>query len=89
MILQYFSDFIKTENKEPTLGVLFEWLKERISTPAACHEDKIIQAELFWGINARGDYCLIGKSETGRNLIKSLYNFILSFEHLEDARKNS
>ncbi len=87
MILQYFSEYIKTEDKKPTLQCLFSWIKERIENPAICHEDKVIQAEIFLGKNVRGDYCLIGKGETGRNLVQSLYHYILGFEHLDDARK--
>ncbi len=86
MILKYFSKYLTENNLQASLPILFFWLKLKIETPAACHEDKIIQSEIYLGKNRRADFCLIGKSTTGRNLIKSLYNYVLGCGNLQTSR---
>ena len=86
MILKYFSQYLKDTNEVPTLEILFKWIKLKLETPAVCHEDKIIQSEIYLATTSKNDFCLIGKSETGRNLITSLYNYTLSYQNLHEAR---
>ena len=31
--------------------------------------------------NKAGDFFIVGKSDSGRTLVKALYNFALSYEH--------
>ena len=44
--------------------------------------------------NKSGDFFIVGKSESGRVLVKALYNYALSYEHyimskwLEDKKAN-
>ena len=47
MILKYFSQYLKDTNEVPTLEILFKWIKLKLETPAVCHEDKIIQSEIY------------------------------------------
>ncbi len=86
MILKYFSQYLQTTNKPPTFETLFLWLKDKLENPAKCHEDKIIQAEIFLAQNAQGKFCMIAKNKTGHNLTKSLYNYILSCQNIISAR---
>ena len=87
MILKYFADYIQQNKLTPNLKVLILWVKSRLDTPPTCHEDKVIQAEIYIAKNFQGEFCLIGKSETGRNLINSLYNYVLSCQNLIEARQ--
>ena len=86
MILKYFSDYLKATNKTATIEELSLWLREKLEKPAKCHEDKIIQAEIYLAQNKNGNFCLIGKNKTGRNLVKSLYHYVLSCRHITTAR---
>lgn len=86
MIIKEFSDFLKENKEKPPVSLLFFWLKTKIETPAKNNVEKIIQKEIYIAKNKAGDFLLIGKSPSGRNLIKSLYNFALSFEQQELAR---
>ena len=87
MILKYFSDYLQENDIEPTIKTLCLWLKEKLHNPPKCHGDKVIQAEIYLAENKNGEFCLIGKSDTGRNLIKALYNYTLSCQNVSFARK--
>ena len=86
MILKYFSEYLRTTNTPPTFEALFLWLKERLELPAKCHEDKIIQAEIFLAKNSHGKFFMIAKNKTGHNLTKSLYHYVLSCQNIQSAR---
>lgn len=86
MILQEFSDFLKQNEKKPSVSLLFAWLKIKIESPALTNVDKIIQKEIYIAKNKLGNSLFIGKYPSGRNLIQSLYNFALSFEQQKMAR---
>ena len=86
MIIKEFSDFLKENKEKPPVSLLFFWLKTKIESAAKNNVDKIIQKEIYIAKNKAGDFLLIGKSSSGRKLIKSLYNFALSFEQQELAR---
>ena len=87
MILKYFSDYLKETGKQASFEELSLWIKEKLELPAKCHEDKIIQAEIYLAQNENGSFCLIGKNKTGRNLIKSLYHYILGCRNITTARQ--
>lgn len=86
MILNSFSKVLKKTKSKKYLVLLVKWLKNRISKPAKSKVDKIIQKECWYAKNKNGDFLIIPKSETGRNLTKSLYNYILSIEHIDVSR---
>lgn len=88
MILKYFSQHLQSTNKEPTFEELILWLKERLELPPKCHEDKIIQAEIYLAQSQNGNICLLGKSKTGRNLVRSLYHYILGCQNINAAREH-
>lgn len=86
MILKEFSQYLQ-ENKEISAVVLLNnWIKTKIETPAVSNVDKIIQKEIYVAKNKYNDCLLIGKSDSGRRLIQTLYNFSLSFEQQKLAR---
>lgn len=86
MILNNFSKIIKKSKTKKYVKVLALWLKKHISRPAKNKTDKVIQAECWYAENKFGDFLIIPKSETGRNLTKSLYNYIKSVENVDVSR---
>ncbi len=86
MILKEFSQFLQNNIETSAIVLLNKWLKEKLEKPAVSNIDKIIQTEIYIAKNKYNDSLLIAKSESGRKLIKALYNFSLSFEQQKLAR---
>lgn len=86
MILENFSKIIKKTKTKKYIKLLTIWLKKRISKPAKTKIDKIIQKECWYAQNKKGDFLIIPKSQTGRNLTLSLFNYIKSVENLDISR---
>lgn len=86
MILSEFSKILKRIKTKKYVSLLTLWLKKRISTPAKTKIDKIIQSECWYAKNNNGDFLIIPKSQTGRNLTQSLYNYIQSVENVDVSR---
>ena len=86
MILKEFSQYLQENIEESAVVLLNKWLKTKIETPAQTNVDKIIQTEIYIAKNKYNDTLLIAKSESGRKLINTLYNFSLSFEQQKIAR---
>lgn len=86
MILKEFAEFLQTNEENPSVSLLYVWLKMKIETPAKSNVDKIIQKEIYIAKNKTGASLFIGKSPSGRSLMQSLYNFSLSFEQQKMAR---
>ena len=94
MIIKDFSDFLKEnykKDKKTTVELLAQWIKNKIENPPKTLVDKVLQKEIYLAKNKftkkRGEYFLIGKSDSGRILINALFNFALSFEQQDYARK--
>ncbi len=86
MILNSFSKFLRKTKTKKYIRIASLWLKKRISTPAKTKIDKIIQSECYFAKNKKGDFLIIPKSETGRNLTQALYNYIESVENVDISR---
>ena len=86
MILNEFSKILRRSKTRKYVSLLTVWLKKRISRPAKTKIDKIIQNECWYAKNKNGDFLIIPKSQTGRNLTQALYNYILSIENLDVSR---
>ena len=89
MIIKDFSKYLlKNYNGDKkTVVLLANWIKEKIENPPKTLVDKVIQKEIYLAKNKKGEFFLIGKSDSGRILINSLFNFALSFEQQDYARK--
>ena len=89
MIIKDFSKYLlKNYNGEKkTVELLAVWIKEKIENPPKNLVDKVIQKEIYLAKNKNGEFFLIGKSDSGRILINALFNFALSFEQQDYARK--
>lgn len=86
MILKEFSQYLQKNPEKSSILLLNDWLKEKIEKPAMTNIDKIIQTEVYIAKNKIGNTFLIAKSDSGRKLIKALYNFSLSFEQQKLSR---
>ena len=86
MILKEFSEYLKLNEKKSSVKMLYRWLREKLEMLPQSNVDRIIKAELYSAKNEYGDFMIIAKRESGRKLIKALYNFALSFEHQKIAR---
>lgn len=86
MILESFSKILKRTNSKKYVKLLTLWLKKRISKPAKTKVDRIIQSECWFAKNKYGDFIIIPKSQTGRNLTQSLYNYVKSVENVDVSR---
>lgn len=87
MILREFSKYLQEHNEDiannkiTTTKLLCEWIKLVINKNPKNHVDKIVHKEIMLAENKAGDFFIVGKSESGRVLVKALYNFALSYEH--------
>ena len=92
MILKEFAKFLQENNDKDSVFLLEIWLKEKLKTPTHDIVRKIIQNELYFAKNKNGSFIILGKNENGRILMKSLYNFALSYENykksVEEHNKN-
>lgn len=87
MILNEFSKYLQQRNEliisgtKSTTKLLCEWLQSVINKNPQNNVDKIIHTEIMLAKNSKGAFFIAGKSESGRVLVKALYNFALSYEH--------
>lgn len=86
MILTEFSKILKKTKTKKYVSLLTLWLKKRISKPSKTKVDKIIQSECWYAKNKKGDFLIIPKSQSGRNLTQALYNYIQSVENVDISR---
>ncbi len=87
MILSEFSKYLQSRNNDITSGqstgtqILCDWIKLVIYKNPKNNVDKIVHREIMLAENKSGDFLIVGKSESGRVLVKALYNYTLSYEH--------
>ena len=87
MILKAFSVYLQRhkndiiQNKTTATKLLCRWIKLVINKNPKNHTDKIVHKEIMLAENKAGDFLIVGKSESGRVLVKALYNYALSYEH--------
>lgn len=87
MILKEFSKYIQTKDNDiihknsSAAKILCDWIKLVINKNPKGHVDKIVHKEIMLAQNKADDYFIIAKSESGRVLLKALYNYAQSYEH--------
>ena len=87
MILQEFSKYLQANNEKiinnqtTATKLLCDWIKYVINKNPKKHVDKIVHKEIMFAENNSKDFLIVGKSESGRVLVKALYNFALSYEN--------
>ena len=86
MILKEFSKYIQQKNDDILSGkttatkILTDWIRLVIHKNPKKHVDNIVHSEIMLAENSYGEFLLVGKSESGRILIKALYNYAQSYE---------
>ena len=86
MILKEFSKYLQNNKDKNSVILLNEWLIKRLNTPSLNKVDIILQTELYFAKNNNNKTLIIAKRESGRTLLKALYNFALSFEQHKLAK---
>jgi hypothetical protein len=87
MIIKAFSEYLKIFNEEiPPVIVLSRWLKDKLSNKPLNNVERIIHKEICLVKNKLGLFVLVGKSDSGRILLESLYNYALSYEQCNFSR---
>ena len=87
MILSEFSKFLKQYDNEiltkkiDPLELLHLWLETILSVQPKTDTQKIIHKEILYCKNPQNDYIIIGKSESGRILVKTLIEFSNSYSN--------
>ena len=101
MILEAFAEYLRQSDPEaPATVILARWLWERLSMPPENNVDRVIhcevslnrskgpgQSKLYWE-SGKGAPCytFLANSESGDRLLRSLYEYALSYEHQKWAR---
>ena len=88
MILKEFAKFLQENKEKDSVFLLNIWLQEKLKTPTHEMIGKIIQQELYLAKNPNGSFIILGKNENGRILMKTLYNFALSYEHYKQSKED-
>lgn len=87
MILTAFSKFLQEHNDEliknrtTTTKLLCEWINYVTFKNPKTNIEKIVHREILFAKNNKGDFFIIGKSDSGRVLLKALNNFAISYEN--------
>lgn len=87
MILNEFSKYLQSKNEEiisnktSATKLLCEWIKFVINKNPKNNVDKIVHKEIMLAQNKSGDFFIVGKSDSGRVLVKALATFALSYEN--------
>lgn len=92
MILAEFAKFLQQNNddlmmhKTTALELLHEWILYVIKKNPKNNVEKIVHKEIMYAQNDIGDYIIVGKSTSGRKLVKALINFAQSYENYNHAK---
>lgn len=92
MILAEFAKYLQQYNNElltkktTPLKLLHLWLYSVINKTPKSNIDKIVQKEILYCNNQKGDCFIAGKSDSGRILVRALINFAQSYENYNHAK---
>ena len=87
MILPEFSKYLQKHNdlllsgKTTSTKLLCEWIDLVMNKNPKTNIDKIIHKEILLAKNNSEEMFIIGKSDSGRVLMKALTNFAVSYEN--------
>lgn len=98
MILEAFAEYLQAADpKMPATDVLARWLKERLSSPPITNVDRVLHCEICVSEKksrarasvqsvAKEDLVFKGSSQSGKRLLKSLYEYCQSYDQQKWAR---
>jgi hypothetical protein len=92
VIIEAFAKYLQASPPEQSaVSVLVRWLWERLSTPAQNNVDRVIKHEITL---KRGENCqntdqrfvFVPRTNSGERLLKSLYEYAMSYEQQKWSR---
>ena len=102
MILEEFAKYLHSADPgTPASAILGRWLWERLSIPPEAMPDRVLRAEIAlvvadkkstypqlqgWSISAVPGYLFNPTSDSGRRLLRSLYEYASSYEQQKWSR---
>lgn len=100
MILEAFAKYLHTADPAiPASSILTRWLWERLTRPPQDATDQVLRCEIQLGRSAKRarkilengsvalpEYCFTATSESGKRLLRSLYEYASSYEQQKWAR---
>lgn len=100
VIIEAFAKYLQSsEPEQPAVKVLVRWLWERLTMPAQNNVDRVIKHEISiersdpsMNLNKSdystqdSRYTFVALSESGERLLKSLYEFAMSYEQQKWSR---
>lgn len=95
MILEAFAEYLHASDQSiPATEVLSRWIKERLDAPVITNVDRVINCEISIAKVAKTadrkepaeKLAFKGNSKSGRQLLKSLYEYCQSYEQQKWAR---
>lgn len=82
----YLQSFDKKETDKTSLALLYQWLQEILSQNPENNIQRVVHEEIVIKKNNIGMFVIHAKSNSGRKLLESLYNFALSYEQQKFTR---
>ena len=86
MIIKAFANALHLQENVEPCEFLQIWLKKILSKAPQDHVENVIHTEFFLQKTSDDTIIVASNSKTGQNLLKSLYNFCLSYENFLFAR---
>ncbi|PZM79147.1 MAG: hypothetical protein DKT66_21940 [Candidatus Melainabacteria bacterium] len=95
MILEAFAEYLHASDQSiPATEVLSRWIKERLDAPVLTNVDRVVHCEISIAKVVKKTDCkepapklaFRGNSKSGRQLLKSLYEYCQSYEQQKWAR---
>lgn len=102
MILEAFAKYLHAADPAtPASSILARWLWERLTSPQKDGVDRVLRAEVALELSGRGGrkyglkaecgnqlpgYLFCANSDSGKRLLKSLYEYALSYEQQKWSR---
>ena len=87
MIIKEFSKYVQNFNADiPAVILLSRWMRERISKTPKNNVDRVLHKEVALLRNKRGFFLMFGRSDSGRKLLESLYEYALSYDNYKFSK---
>ncbi|MCI5823813.1 MAG: hypothetical protein MRZ90_02630 [Candidatus Gastranaerophilales bacterium] len=92
MLVEEFSRYLKINKSKKynsSVILLEKWLQLKLEMPCDSNVNKILHREIYIAKNKLGCCFFVAKSESGRVLLKALYNFCEYYDNYQKAKQNN
>ena len=92
MIISEFAKYLQLHeqeiftNKTEAINLLAPWIESVLSKNPKNNIEKMLHKEIFYCKNSSNDSVIIGKSDSGRTLVKALIEFAKSYQNYNRAK---